>query len=229
MTWALFGAALLVGALVQRPLLARCGSGVFLHLLRLPGNLLHELAHAVAFLLTGYTVKGFAVSLFDAGGRGHVTPGAPWLPWTRPWVANLIAPVAPAFVGLAALSWAQLQVAPGAGAGGTALAASLLDVAWRDVVPWVVLVVAGPVSAEASPSEVDLKAWAVPATVVTCLLLAGWAAARAWAPELAEDALYGVRMLDMSLRAAAWRALALAIWTSVLWSVPAWIAGRLRG
>lgn len=228
MTLALFGAALLVGALVQRPLLARCGSGVFLHLLRLPGNLLHELAHAVAFLLTGYTVKGFAVSLFDAGGRGHVTPGSPWLPWTRPWLANLIAPVAPAFVGMAALAWAQLHVAPGAGAGGTALAASLVDVAWRDVVPWVVLVVAGPVSAEASPSDVDLKAWAVPATVVTCLLLAAWAAARAWAPALAEDALSGVRMLDVSLRASAWRALALATWAAALWSVPAWLAGRLR-
>jgi hypothetical protein len=228
MSFALLAGTLVLGALVHRPLLARCGEGVVLHLLRLPGNLLHELAHAIAFLLTGYTVRGFAVSLFDPAGRGHVTPGPAWTRFTRPWVANLIAPVAPAVVGLTVLACAQGWLAPGTAGGGAALLDGLRTLPWNDPWTWAVLLVAVPVGAEASPSDVDLRAWAVPATVTAVLLIGAWALGDRFAPPVARG-IEGVwRAGDVALRPHAWRALALAVWSGALWLVPAWIVGRLR-
>jgi hypothetical protein len=228
MSFVLLIAALVVGALVHRPLMARCGSGLLLHLFRLPGNLLHELSHAVAFLVTGYTIRGFAVSLFDPAGRGHVTPGPAWTSLTRPWVANLVAPVAPAVVGLAVLALAQGWLAPGSGAGGPALVHALPTVAWGAPTTWAVLLLAVPVGAEASPSDVDLRAWAVPATVATVLLVGGWALGRAFAPPVAVGMESAWRLLDAELRDPAWRALTLTLWGALLWVLPAWLIGRLR-
>jgi hypothetical protein len=229
MTLVLLLATLLVGALVHRPLMARCGSGLLLHLLRLPGNLLHELSHAVAFLLTGYTVRGFAVSLFDPAGRGHVTPGQAWTRFTRPWVANLIAPVAPALVGLTVLALAQRHLAPRSGSDAAAMVRVLPMLAWGDPVTWAVLVLAVPVGAEASPSDVDLRAWAVPATVASVLVLGVWAVGRAFAPGVAAAMESAWLHADATLRTPAWRALALAAWSALVWLPPAWLIGRLRG
>ncbi|MCD6351250.1 MAG: hypothetical protein J7M26_03925, partial [Armatimonadetes bacterium] len=42
------------------------------HLFRLPGNLLHELSHAVVLLLAGFRVEKIRPSLLDRSGTGHV-------------------------------------------------------------------------------------------------------------------------------------------------------------
>ena len=220
-----------LGAWVHRRLLAACGGGIFLHLLRLPGNLLHELAHAVAFLGTGYTVRGFRVSLFDPRGRGHVVPGDPWTAWTRPWVANLVAPVAPALAGIAALAWM------GAAMFGPLdpemrphlLPDVLARVAWRAPLPWAVLALATPVAAEAAPSDVDLRAWAAPAVGSCVLGLAALAGLRAWAPAVAGNV--HAAALAVDAWAVPWllSALAAAAWGLVGWLPVAWLLSRLRG
>lgn len=129
--------------------------GWFARFWRLPGNLLHELSHAVVTLLCGYTVVGFHVSWTDPEGRGGVQPGGAWAPWARPWVANLLSPVAPLAAGLA-----------------------VLMVLGRWVDPWpstwqgaVAIALAVSVATEMMPSDVDLRVWRWPALgvgVVAC-------------------------------------------------------------
>jgi hypothetical protein len=222
---------LVMGAWVHRRVLAACGGGVVLHLLRLPGNLLHELAHALAFLATGYTVRGFRVSLFDPRGRGHVVPGEPWTGWTRPWVANLVAPIAPAVVGVAVLGWMGREVfgPVGPAVRPHEVVELLARVAWRSPLPWVVLVLATPVTAEAAPSDVDLRAWAVPAVSCTVLGLAVLAASRTWAPSFATGVATMGGALDAQLVPWLVQALAAAIWGLVGWLPAAWVLSRLRG
>ena len=90
----------LVGRLVAAPLL---GGGWPGRLLRAPGNLLHEGAHALTVWLCGYHVDAFHLSLTSPTGRGYVQPGRAWAPWARGWLLRLLAPLAPLPFGLAAL------------------------------------------------------------------------------------------------------------------------------
>jgi hypothetical protein len=222
---------LTMGAWVHRRVLAACGGGVVLHLLRLPGNLLHESAHAVAFLATGYTVRGFRVSLFDPRGRGHVVPGDAWTAWTRPWVANLLAPIAPAVAGVAVLAWMGFAVFGPVGPQLTpsAIPELLAHVAWRAPLTWGVLVLATPVAAEAAPSDVDLRAWAVPAVTCGVLALAVLAALRAWAPAMAASVDAAAVALDSRMVPWVVRALVAATWGLAGWMPAAWLLARLRG
>ncbi len=172
--------ALLISRLVHRPLLGRFGAGTVQHLVRLPGNLLHELAHAVVMLITGYTVAGLSVSLFDPSGRGHVQPGPAWTSLARPWLTNLFSPVAPAFVGLAALTglhaWSGLPALPTSVDG---VAPVLRAVPWASWQLWTALALGFSVTAEMAPSDVDLSVWWRPALVVGLLLVGlGWAMQR---------------------------------------------------
>jgi hypothetical protein len=225
----LLAALLLFGATVHRGLLARCGGGWFLHVLRLPGNFLHEAAHALGFFLTGYTVRGFSVSLVDPEGRGHVQSGSPWFPWARPWLAGLVSPVAPAIAGVLVLSALHAWMSPSAVAWRVPATwvpdgSTLVDSPWT----WAVLAVATPIAAEASPSDVDWKLWRGPGAVLLTLLAGAWALGHwVWPP--LETALVDVaRSCDRLATPHLLRALVLSGWSAAAWLVPAWLIGGLR-
>lgn len=226
MSLVLIVVALILGAFVHRPMLGRLGGGTAQHLLRLPGNLVHELAHAVMMLLTGYTVSDLKVSLFDPAGRGHVASGPPWTRFARPWLTNLVSPVAPAFVGLGVL--AGLHVWSGAPALPTSLEA-LGPVAglipWTRWQLWVALPLAFSVAAEMSPSDVDFRIWRAPASVAGVLIAGAVWALQRLAPGLVQGELLA---LDAVMVATAARALTMAMASAVLvWPV-AWALTRLR-
>jgi hypothetical protein len=133
--------------------------------LRLPGNLLHELAHAVALLACGFTVVGFSVALFDPAGRGEVRPGPPWTRFASVWAASFLSPIAPVFVGVPTLALLfHLSGAPGLPTALEAVAPTLRAMPWTHATFWIAMLLAVPVSAEMAPSDVDLRAWRTPGT-----------------------------------------------------------------
>jgi hypothetical protein len=217
---------LLAGAWVHRPMLHRFGSGTLFHLVRLPGNLLHELAHALVTLACGYTIAGFTVSLFDPEGRGGVQPGRPFLPWARPWLANLLSPIAPVGFGLAALVlFERLGGAPGLPVSPQDIPSAIGAVPWPDARFWAVLALAVPVSAEMAPSDVDLRIWRVPAIVLACVCLAGAYAAEHLAPG---TPLAAWRRVDAWLLPVVARGVTVAVWATLAWAPVAWLAGRVN-
>jgi len=222
----LLAIALTLATVLHRRLLGHLGGGTLQHLVRLPGNLLHELAHAFTMLLTGYTVADLSVSLGDPSGRGHVRPGPAWISIARPWITNLVSPVAPVFVAVAALAFLQ----PLAGVPGLPTSVSGVLPVLRAVDPtrwelWAGLALGFSVTAEMAPSGIDLAAWWRPALVATALVTA---------------AAYGVEQLRPGMVAENWstfeaatrapiaRALAMAVWSGVTMAPVAWLVGRLR-
>lgn len=147
------------------------GSCLFLAL-RAPGNLVHEVSHAVGFLLGGYTVRRLVPVVFDKQGRGSCQPGRAWSPVALPWLATGLAALLPLILGslalryVAALLGVHLHSEPVAGAGVTAtllgnLRAFLLQL---DLGTWpgrasalVFLYLAFSICAELAPSDVDLR------------------------------------------------------------------------
>jgi hypothetical protein len=211
---------------VHRRLLGYFGDGVLQHLVRLPGNLLHELSHAVAMWMTGYSVVGFRVSLFDPAGRGEVRPGPPWVAIARPWLTNLISPVAPTIVGLAVLfllhRWSG---APGVPASLAAVGPVLGAVDWTRWQLWTGLALGYSVAAELAPSRIDLAAWWRPA-----LVAAGLAVAVGWGGEhLRPGAVIGPLLaLDGAARGPTWAAAAMAAAGAVAVAPIAFVAGWFR-
>lgn len=217
----------LLGALVHRRLLARFGDGPVAHLVRLPGNLLHEMAHAVGFLVTGYTVARLTVSLLDPKGRGGAQPGPAWLPVARPWFTNLVAPVAPVVAGALALAWLQpWGRLPGIPLALPAVGTAIAGVPWDRWEVWVALWLAFAVTAEIAPSDVDFAAWWRPAAVTVGLLAAAaYGVERLWPGTLG----VGLPALDEALRPATARALAAAVWSGLVFAPVAWVVGKIRG
>ncbi len=90
----------------QRLIFARPGrlGWVLWHLVRLPGNLVHELSHALVLTLMGFRVRRVQVSLFDREhGRGAVYVEGQWHRLVWPEVRWALGAVAPLFGGVAAL------------------------------------------------------------------------------------------------------------------------------
>jgi hypothetical protein len=65
------------------------------HLLRLPGNLVHEVSHALVLALTGYRIEAISLSIFDAEGRGQVVARGRWHHLIPHWAAWGLAAFAP--------------------------------------------------------------------------------------------------------------------------------------
>jgi hypothetical protein len=227
MSLILLGFALALATFVHRPLLGRLGAGTLQHLVRLPGNLLHELAHAVAMLLTGYTVAGFSVSITDPAGRGGVRPGPAWLPIARPWITNLISPVAPVGFGVVALSLlARWSGAPGLVLDPRGAWVALSGAPYQTWQLWVGLALGFSVTAELAPSSIDLAAWWRPAAVVGVLLGAVAYGLEQYAPGSVTSVL---PTLDTLVRPWAGRALAMAVWSALAFAPVAWAVGKVRG
>ncbi len=83
--------------------------GWIINALRLPGNTIHELGHAIGYRLCGYRVKEVVSCLGDPEGRGKCVPGEAWCPLAVPWIATSAAAVFPLLFGTAIL-WALAEV-----------------------------------------------------------------------------------------------------------------------
>lgn len=218
--------ALVLATVVHRPLLGRLGGGTLQHLVRLPGNLLHELAHAVAMILTGYTVADLRVSLTDPEGRGHVRPGPAWIGLARPWLTNLVSPIAPVFAAVAALAALHfacgVPALPAASGGLLPILRAVDPTRWE---LWLALALGYSITAEMAPSGIDLAAWWRPAAVAAVLL----AGAAYGLESLSPGALVGVlATADGAVRGPLGRTLAMAVWSGVTMAPVAWGVGRMR-
>ena len=72
-------------------------------LIRLPGNLVHELSHAAAYLATGYRIRRFATCWRDPEGRGFVETGPPWSAFHWAPLSAALSCAAPLVVGAVVL------------------------------------------------------------------------------------------------------------------------------
>ncbi len=182
-------------------------------ILRVPGNLLHELAHAVVMLACGYTVLGFTISAMDPEGRGGVRPGAPWAPWARSWLANLISPVAPVAAGWAALAllreWGGLPGLPRAVAGVLPVATTIPWERWQ---AWASVLLSMSVAAELAPSDVDLRVWRWPALGLVVVGGFVWFVGEKFAPGVL---VAGLAPVDAAMLPSLASALAMAVWAGV--------------
>ena len=142
--------------------------GWLVQVVRLPGNLIHEISHALGFVLCGYRVRRLIPCIFDKAGAGACRPGVPWSPIAVPWLATGVAALAPLFVGSLVLygvaQWMQIPLGEhplSPSAPGRSVLQSLyhgllaLDYhSWRT---WLFLYLAFTLGAELAPSGTDVK------------------------------------------------------------------------
>jgi len=199
--------------LVSRLLLARWLVGGLLapagryfralyQIFRTPGNIVHELAHAVGYWISGYRVTTIRFWFNDPDARGYVQAGAPYAPWGRPWLARLLASPAPLLAGALVLqltaTWLEVPQ-------------ETLGLLWQDgaltgngpqwshvgeaVVHWArsplggfkvagFFVLALSIGVETAPSGTDCRILAQPLLFGIVLLLAAYTLAYHWPPAL---------------------------------------------
>ncbi|HEY3396258.1 MAG TPA: hypothetical protein VGM19_01245 [Armatimonadota bacterium] len=155
--------------------------GWVVQVVRLPGNLVHELSHAVGFLVCGYRVRRLIPCVADRAGAGACQPGAPWSPLAVPWLATGLAAVAPLVLGALVLSGAAqwLQIPLGAKLSLDAPGRSVLDsfyhslaaLDYRSWHTWLFLYLAFTIGAELAPSSTDV-ALGIPALLAVGALTA---------------------------------------------------------
>lgn len=153
--------------------------GWLVQLVRLPGNLVHEISHALAFLICGYRVRRLVPCVFDREGRGACQPGRPWSPVALPWLATGVAALAPLIVGTLALygvtRWLDLPLSANLSisAPGRSLIESLysglLSLDYRSPQTWLFLYLAFTIGAELAPSGTDVRQ-GIPALLVVSLV-----------------------------------------------------------
>ena len=162
--------------------------GCILAVMRLPGNFLHELSHAVAYLLLGYRVRAFCTCFGDPDGRGFCLRGERWGPHGVPLVAAASAALMPFLTGIVALYWLArglgIELPPADGNGSLAgmegwpdfpsqVLAFLEHLDFGRLDTWLFGYLALSIGAELSPSPTDLRRGA-PGTLVLLLILSGW-------------------------------------------------------
>ena len=160
----------------------RRGGGWLIQLLRLPGNLLHEISHAIGYFVCGYRVKRLTPCILDPKGRGICQPGAPWSPIAVPWLATGVAAIFPLIVGALVLrALAELLDIPFT-AGGTApdegpvlglldsVRSTLQAMDYHDWRTYLFFYLAFSVGSELAPSEVDLRRSMAPLGVIAAVL-----------------------------------------------------------
>lgn len=159
---------------LQAMVVRRQGGGWFVRLLRLPGNVVHELSHAAGYLLCGYRVKKLAFCVNDPRGRGRCQPGDPWSPIHFPWLATASAAVFPLLLGTVALQQMArllgIHFLMGESLDGSGMTLQLLDslratlsnLSHDDWRTYVFLLLGFSIGAELAPSETDLRRSVVP-------------------------------------------------------------------
>jgi hypothetical protein len=142
--------------------------GWLVQVVRLPGNLIHEISHALGFVLCGYRVRRLIPCIFDSAGAGACVPGKPWSPLAVPWLATGLAALAPLLVGSCVLygvaRWMHLPL------GDQTLSAlaparsvlqslyhGLLGLDYRSGRTWLFLYLAFTIGAELAPSGTDVR------------------------------------------------------------------------
>lgn len=136
--------------------------------LRLPGNLIHELSHALGYLVCGYTVQRMVPCIFDVQGRGSCQAGRRWSPLALPWLAAGVAAVAPLVLGTLVLRGVaqalgidlHTAIATHASVGSLLVDNIRTNLTTLDYHRWqtyLFLYLAFSIGSELSPSQVDLR------------------------------------------------------------------------
>ncbi len=160
--------------------------GCILAVMRLPGNFLHEVSHALAYLLLGYRVRALCTCFGDPEGRGFCLRGSRWGPHGVSTIAAAGAALMPLVTGTLALYWLARGLGINLPHPGGSLAG--MDV-WPDLLfqvvgflqrldfghieTWLFAYLALSIGAELSPSPVDLRQGAA-GIVPLIILLAAW-------------------------------------------------------
>lgn len=142
--------------------------GRFWHVLRLPGNLIHEFSHAIVLLLTGFRVEALRPSLFDEKGRGQVVARGRWHKLVPHRVAWGLAAMAPIVGGMVTIGLLMRPLGLETGTHvvvGSSMAqiflARVQDVAaainWHAWKGWLLLALVLGIGAELAPSDRDVR------------------------------------------------------------------------
>lgn len=164
------------------------GGGWFVKLLRLPGNLVHELSHALGYLLSGFRVKKLVPCVLDPDGRGLCQPGARWHELASPWFATGVAAVMPLLLGPVFLRGAAILLnfplarIPASGPQGVGallwqvLRQTLLSLDGHDWRTYLFLYLGFSVGAEMAPSDIDFRRSIAPLAVTALVVgsLSAW-------------------------------------------------------
>lgn len=150
------------------------GGGWLIKVLRLPGNLVHEISHATGYLLCGYRVKRLVLCISDPKGRGACKPGRAWCPIAFPWLATASAAVLPLIIGALSLRGIAVMLdipftnGPGAPGDGPLLVlwdgvrATLRAMDYHDWRTYLFLYFGFSIGAELAPSQTDLRRSVIP-------------------------------------------------------------------
>jgi hypothetical protein len=154
---------------VQSVVARKPRGGWVLQALRLPGNAVHEVSHALGYLVFGYRVKRLELSIWDPAGRGVCQPGKAWSPVSLPWLATGAAAVLPLVAGAATLSLCAMALGFAFHSGHSDPGEWAVLQAWDTLretyralnfhqwQTWVFLYLALSIGAELAPSDTDIR------------------------------------------------------------------------